>query len=73
MRRAMALWGWFAKRPAMYRLATRLGAGTLKLLGRGRGAFHALPFAGGWTAGRDLPVPEGRTFMAEYARRQRAK
>ncbi|WP_456307939.1 LutB/LldF family L-lactate oxidation iron-sulfur protein [Rhodovarius crocodyli] len=72
-RRALGFWAWFAKRPAAYRLATRLGARTLKLLGRGRGAFQSLPFAGGWTAGRDLPVPEGGTFMAQYARRQRGK
>ena len=33
----------------------------------------ALPFAGGWTQGRDLPVPEGGTFMARYAQQQRKR
>nr|WP_282571878.1 LutB/LldF family L-lactate oxidation iron-sulfur protein [Roseomonas acroporae] len=73
VRRGLGLWAWFARRPAMYRAATRLAAGTLRLLGRGRGAFRALPLAGGWTGGRDLPVPEGGTFMAEYRKRQRGR
>ena len=70
----LALWGWFARRPGLYRLATRAATGALSLLGRGKGAFRSLPLAGGWTAGRDLPVPEaGGTFMARYARTQRGR
>ncbi len=68
----LALWGFFARRPSLYRLATRAGALALGLLGRKRGRFHSLPFAGGWTGGRDLPAPEGDTFFARYAREQRA-
>jgi len=30
-----------------------------------------MPFASGWTAGRDLPVPEGGTFFARYEQSQR--
>ncbi len=68
------LWAWFARRPTAYRWATRAAIGALGLLGRGKGAFRSLPLAGGWTAGRDLPVPEpGGTFMARYARVQRAR
>ena len=67
-----ALWAFLAQRPGLYRWATRLGIGALGLLGRGRGAFRSLPLAGGWTGGRDLPVPEpGVTFKARYARQQR--
>ena len=55
----------------MYRVATRLAIGALSLLARGRGAFASLPLAGGWTAGRDLPAPEGGTFMARYAQMKR--
>jgi L-lactate dehydrogenase complex protein LldF len=33
-----------------------------------------MPFAGGWTKGRDLPAPEpGGTFMARYAKAQRTR
>jgi L-lactate dehydrogenase complex protein LldF len=71
MRTNLGLWAWFAKRPALYRLATRLGVKALHALARGKGAFASLPLAGGWTAGRDLPVPQGETFMAAYARQQR--
>src|SRR5512139_58431 len=64
VRRNLGLWAWFARRPAMYRLATRAGIGALSLLARGKGAFRSMPFAGGWTKGRDLPAPEpGGTFM----------
>lgn len=68
VRSNLALWAWFARRPALYRAMTRLAAGALGLLGRGKGAFRSLPLAGGWTAGRDLPVPQGSTFMAQYKR-----
>jgi L-lactate dehydrogenase complex protein LldF len=69
----LGLWGWFARRPGFYRLATRAAVGALGLLGRGRGALRSLPLAGGWTRGRDLPLPEpGGTFMARYAKAERA-
>jgi L-lactate dehydrogenase complex protein LldF len=66
VRRNLSLWAWFARRPRAYRLATRLGIAALGLLGRGRGRFRSLPFAGSWTSGRDLPAPEGKTFFARY-------
>ena len=72
MRRGLALWGWFARRPGLYRLATRAAVGALGLMGRRRGRFRSLPLAGGWTEGRDLPAPEGDTFFARYAGAQRA-
>src|SRR3954447_1790603 len=68
VRTNLALWAFFARRPALYRLAARAAAWTLGLLGRKHGRFHKLPGAGGWTAGRDLPAPEGDTFFARYAR-----
>ena len=71
LRKNLDIWAWFAKRPGLYRMATRMAIGTLGLLGRGKGAFKSLPLAGGWTGGRDLPVPQGGTFMAQYAKRQR--
>ena len=73
IRTNLGLWAFFARRPALYRLATRVGAAALGLLGRKRGRFASLPLAGGWTAGRDLPAPEGETFFARYAREQRNK
>src|SRR5580692_1664874 len=70
-RAGLAFWGFFARRPALYRLATRAAAATLGWLGRKRGRFASLPLAGGWTGGRDMPAPEGDTFFARYATAQR--
>jgi L-lactate dehydrogenase complex protein LldF len=72
VRTNLALWAFFARRPSLYRLATRAAAWTLGLFGRKHGRFRKLPLASGWTDGRDLPAPEGDTFFARYAREQRA-
>jgi L-lactate dehydrogenase complex protein LldF len=42
----------------------------LRVLGGGHGLIHRLPFAGGWTRGRDFPAPEGRTFRELYRARR---
>jgi L-lactate dehydrogenase complex protein LldF len=68
----LGLWAFFARRPTLYRWASRFGVWALHTLARGKGSFRSLPLAGGWTEGRDLPVPQGETFMAAYARHQRA-
>jgi L-lactate dehydrogenase complex protein LldF len=72
VRTNLALWAFFARRPSLYRLATRAAVWTLGLFGRKHGRFRKLPFASGWTDGRDLPAPEGDTFFARNAREQRA-
>lgn len=65
---ALAAWGFCAQRPAFYRTASRLGVMLLKLLSGGRGRFRRLPFAAAWTAARDLPAPQGDTFMTQWQR-----
>jgi len=72
-RRNLALWAWFARRPALYRAATRAAMAALGVAGRKRGGFSRLPLAGGWTSSRDLPAPEGETFFARYTREQRSR
>jgi L-lactate dehydrogenase complex protein LldF len=69
----LALWAWFAQRPIIYRPVMRVAMTVLGWLGRKRGKFSKMPFASGWTEGRDLPAPEGETFFARYARAQRAR
>jgi L-lactate dehydrogenase complex protein LldF len=59
-------WAFLARRPALYRLATRAASSVLRLAGRGRGRIARLPFAGGWTDHRDMPVPEGGTFVSRW-------
>ena len=68
-RAGIALWAWFAERPALYRFAARLGVGVLGLIAGRRGRLKSLPGAGGWTGGRDFPAPEGRTFHDLWSRR----
>ena len=70
VRLGLRTWAFVARRPALYRLATSLGMRVLGLLGRRRGRFRRLPFAGGWTGTRDLPAPEGATFMSAWSRRR---
>ena len=68
VRSGIALWGFFARRPMLYRLATRLGMGALGFLGRSRGRFRWLPVSRGWTGYRDFPAPPGETFQARWTR-----
>jgi L-lactate dehydrogenase complex protein LldF len=70
MRRGLALWAFFAKRPKLYRQATRLAMAVLGAFGRAHGRFGRLPLAGGWTAGREFPAPQGKTFHALWAERR---
>ena len=65
VRAGIGLWAMLARRPALYRMASRIGVRALRLLGR-RGWISTLPLARGWTAYRDMPRPSGRTFMEQY-------
>ncbi|MBI4183989.1 MAG: lactate utilization protein [Proteobacteria bacterium] len=71
-RYGLRAWVFLAKRPALYRLVFGLAARLLARLARGRGRLRSLPLAGGWTLGRDLPAPEGRSFQDLWAARRRA-
>ena len=65
MRYGIGLWGFFARRPALYRLATRAAMGALAFAGRERGRFTWLPFTKGWTKYRDFPAPQGRIYQRD--------
>jgi L-lactate dehydrogenase complex protein LldF len=69
----LKVWAFFARRPALYRLGARLAMGALGRLGGGRGRLRRLPLAGGWTKHRDLPAPEGPTFIDQWRRRERER
>ncbi len=62
-RAGVRLWAFLAKRPRLYRLAFGLAVRALGMLGRRCGRFSRLPLADGWTSVRDLPAPQGRTFL----------
>ena len=70
-RHALRLWGYCARRPALYRIVTGLAIRALARLGRRRGRFRRLPFASGWTTARDFPAPQGPTFQEQWRARAR--
>jgi L-lactate dehydrogenase complex protein LldF len=69
-RRNLKLWAWVAKRPTLYRLATRIAARGMWVLGGRRHRLGWLPVASAWTKHRDMPTPEGGTFMAQWKGRR---
>jgi L-lactate dehydrogenase complex protein LldF len=72
-RAGLKAWAFLARNPPLYRFVTQIGAAVLGWTGRARGRFRTLPLAQGWTKGRDMPAPEGKTFMALWAERQKQK
>jgi len=66
----LALWGWAARHPASYATLAAVGARVLAWLGHAEKLIHKLPFGDGWTRGRDMPAPQGRTFRDLYAERR---
>jgi len=67
---AIKVWGFFVSRPALYALAARIGARFAAWIGGRDKLIHTLPGIDGWTSGRDMPAPEGKTFRELYAARQ---
>ncbi|MFD2261729.1 LutB/LldF family L-lactate oxidation iron-sulfur protein [Lacibacterium aquatile] len=73
VRWGLGFWGYFAKRPKLYRWMARIGAFSLSKLAGKQGRIAKLPLAGGWTDVRDMPAPQGRSFQDLYARSKGAK
>lgn len=69
----LGVWAWFAKRPALYHFMASTAMSALGWLGRKQGSFFNLPLAGGWTATREFPAPQGKTFQELWWEKQRAK
>lgn len=66
VRYGLAGWAFFAKRPALYRWLARSSVFALKLMAGKNGKIKKIPLAGGWTDGRDMPSPQGKTFMDQW-------
>jgi L-lactate dehydrogenase complex protein LldF len=67
---ALRLWSWAAQHPAVYALVTHAAARLLHRLGGKKKRLRYLPGASGWTRGRDMPAPSGRTFRELYQARR---
>ena len=65
-------WAWLAGKPLLYRWVVRRAARYLKWLADDSGRIQILGLAPGWTVGRDLPAPPGKTFHELYEARKRA-
>lgn len=72
-RYGLKTWAFFARRPSLYRFFASLGIPALSAAGGAKHRFSWLPFAGGWTKHRELPAPEGRTFLQQWAQREAKK
>jgi L-lactate dehydrogenase complex protein LldF len=68
---ALRTWAYFAKRPKLYRVATRIGVRLMRLMGGSKKSISSLPFGGGWTDYREMPAPSGKTFRELYAERSK--
>ena len=71
MRWGIGVWAWLAKRPSLYRKATALAARVLTNQGHGTGRLRNVPLASGWTAYRDFPAPQGKTFHQLWKERRK--
>lgn len=65
-RRNLRLWMMFAKRPKLYRIATKFASLGLRIFGNRKSRTGFLPMGGAWTKDRDMPTPEGKTFLSQY-------
>ena len=67
---ALRVWGWTARHPRLYALATAVGVRYLRTLRNSDQMIGSIPFASGWTKTRFMPAPSSsRTFRALYAAR----
>ena len=69
-RLSINIWRYVALRPGLYAFATKLATRFGKLLGGSDGVIHRLPRLDGWTKGRDMPAPTGKTFRELYAQKK---
>jgi len=71
-RYGLRLYAFLARRPRLYRLATRIASSSLGAMSGRRGRLATLPLAGGWTKHRDFPTPQGKTFHDQWKARGKA-
>lgn len=69
-RYGLKFWAFFARRPKLYRAAVSIAMPLLSALGGSKRRIHSLPLAGGWTKHREMPAPEGKTFLQAWAEKQ---
>lgn len=68
-RLAIGVWSAFATRPTLYALSTKVAARVSAWWAGDKKRITWLPGLDGWTDGRDMPAPQGKTFREMYAAR----
>lgn len=66
----LRIWAFFARHVKLYQWFTAFHIRLLGRLGQNKGRFRYLPCLGAWTTSRDMPAPQGQTFMAMWKQRQ---
>ena len=70
---ALRAWGMIARRPKLYHLGTRIASRMMRKRAKHLGRIDSFPLMGVWTATRDIPVPDGPTFLSQWQRRRGKK
>jgi len=65
-------WAWLASKPKLYHWCTAIGTQMLAAWAGRTGRLRWLPFVGGWTRSRDLPAPQGGSFIEQWQRGKRS-
>jgi L-lactate dehydrogenase complex protein LldF len=73
LRVGMAIFGWIASRPRLYRAATRVARIVLRRAAPDGWLRRAPGLAAGWTAVRDLRTPAPVSFQEEWRARQKIR
>lgn len=72
-RLGLYLWALLTRHPRLYRLLINASARLLGLIGTKRGYIQWLPFASAWTNSRNLPAPQGQSFISSWKKQQQNK
>jgi len=70
LRAGMRMWRFMVQRPALNRMGTDMALLAMRLFAKG-GWIRSMPLAGGWTAHRDFPAPQGPSFLTQVRNREK--
>ena len=67
----LSFWAGIARRPRLYRWLVERKSRLLHRFAGKRGYLRSVPMASGWTNSRDLPAPQGGSFVAAWQQSQK--
>jgi L-lactate dehydrogenase complex protein LldF len=68
-RMAIRAWSFAVQRPRLYAVLAKIGVRVASWMGGRERLIHWMPGLDGWTHGRDMPAPAGKTFREMYKNR----